>query len=109
MAFVVRTGCRPAIHCRCWNPAALKDLRADRSAMSASMIATLLLGFGASCLFVWTLMPVARRIGLVDQPGGRKTHDGAVPRRDGDRHRGDRHGARPRHRGTGAHGVLGRA
>lgn len=24
-------------------------------------------------------MPVARRIGLVDHPGGRKTYDGAVP------------------------------
>jgi len=47
--------------------------------MAASIIATLLLGFGASCLFVWTLMPVARRIGLVDHPGGRKTYDGAVP------------------------------
>ncbi len=47
--------------------------------MSASIIATLLLAFGASCLFVWTLMPVARRVGLVDRPGGRKIHDGAVP------------------------------
>jgi len=47
--------------------------------MSASIIATILLGFGASCLFVWTLMPVARRIGLIDHPSGRKTHDGAVP------------------------------
>ena len=47
--------------------------------MSASIIATILLGFGASCLFVWTLMPVARRVGLVDRPGGRKTHDHEVP------------------------------
>lgn len=47
--------------------------------MSASIIATILLGFGASCLFVWTLMPVARRVGLVDRPGGRKTHASAVP------------------------------
>ena len=47
--------------------------------MSASIIATILLGFGTSCLFVWTLLPVAQRIGLVDQPGGHKTHDRAVP------------------------------
>ena len=47
--------------------------------MSVSIIATLLLGFGASCLFVWTLIPVARRVGLIDHPGGRKTHDRAVP------------------------------
>jgi UDP-GlcNAc:undecaprenyl-phosphate GlcNAc-1-phosphate transferase len=47
--------------------------------MTASMFATVLLAFGASCLFVWALMPVARRIGLVDIPGGRKTHDGEVP------------------------------
>src|SRR3990172_12997565 len=47
--------------------------------MSASIIATILVGFGASCLFVWTLLPVAQRIGLVDQPGGRKTHGRAVP------------------------------
>ena len=47
--------------------------------MPALIIATILLGFGASCLFVWTLMPVAGRVGLVDRPGGRKTQDGAVP------------------------------
>ena len=47
--------------------------------MAASIIATILLGFGASCLFVWTLMPAAQRIGLIDHPGGRKTHDRAVP------------------------------
>lgn len=47
--------------------------------MSASIIWTLVLAFGASCLFVWVLMPVAQRIGLVDRPGGRKTHHGEVP------------------------------
>ena len=47
--------------------------------MSVPIIATPLLGFGASCLFVWTLIPVARRVGLIDHPGGRKTHDRAVP------------------------------
>jgi UDP-GlcNAc:undecaprenyl-phosphate/decaprenyl-phosphate GlcNAc-1-phosphate transferase len=48
--------------------------------VSASIIiATVLLGFGVSCLFVWTLIPVAKRVGLVDKPGGRKTHAGAVP------------------------------
>ena len=47
--------------------------------MAASIIATLLLGFGASCLFVWMMMPVAQRIGLLDHPGGRKTHEGVVP------------------------------
>ena len=47
--------------------------------MSAPIISTLLLAFGASCLFVWALIPVARRVGLVDEPGGRKHHRGAVP------------------------------
>ena len=47
--------------------------------MSVSIIATVLLGFGVTCLFVWTLIPIAGRIGLIDHPGGRKTHDRAVP------------------------------
>lgn len=47
--------------------------------MAVSIVAAILLGFGASCLFVWTLIPVARRVGLLDHPGGRKTHDHAVP------------------------------
>ena len=47
--------------------------------MSVSIIATLLPDFGASCLFVRTLLPVARRIGLIDHLGGRKAHDAAAP------------------------------
>ncbi len=33
---------------------------------------------GASCLLLWLLRPLAQRIGLVDQPGERKRHDGDV-------------------------------
>lgn len=47
--------------------------------MPAQSIATMLLAFGATCFFIWALIPVAKRIGLVDRPGGRKTHEGEVP------------------------------
>jgi UDP-GlcNAc:undecaprenyl-phosphate GlcNAc-1-phosphate transferase len=33
---------------------------------------------GVSCLLLWLLRPLALRIGLVDQPGERKPHDGDV-------------------------------
>jgi len=42
-------------------------------------VAVALLALGAAVLFIWALIPVARRIGLVDRPGGRKTHEGEVP------------------------------
>lgn len=42
-------------------------------------ILTALVAFAATALLVWMLIPVARQIGLVDRPGGRKTHDGDIP------------------------------
>lgn len=30
-------------------------------------------------LFIWRFLPVAVRLGLVDKPGGHKTHQGAIP------------------------------
>jgi UDP-GlcNAc:undecaprenyl-phosphate GlcNAc-1-phosphate transferase len=47
--------------------------------MTVSNFVTFLLGFGASSLFVWAMIPVAKRVGLVDIPAGHKTHDGEVP------------------------------
>lgn len=38
-----------------------------------------LIAFLTTCLFVWTLQPIAHRIGLVDKPGGRKKHSGRIP------------------------------
>ncbi len=37
------------------------------------------IAFLTTCLFIWTLQPVAHRISLVDKPGGRKKHDGNIP------------------------------
>ena len=36
-------------------------------------------GFCMTLALFWGLRPVAAKIGLVDQPGGRKQHDGAIP------------------------------
>ena len=47
--------------------------------MLLRMIATTLLAFGATYVMVLMLMPVARRLGLVDLPDARKTHNGEVP------------------------------
>ncbi len=47
--------------------------------MLLRMIATTLLAFGATYVMVLVLMPVARRLGLVDLPDARKTHSGEVP------------------------------
>ncbi|OGA50685.1 MAG: hypothetical protein A3G25_20835 [Betaproteobacteria bacterium RIFCSPLOWO2_12_FULL_63_13] len=47
--------------------------------MSASIVSTFVLAFGATCLFVWMLIPVGVRVGLVDRPGGRKNHHGELP------------------------------
>jgi len=47
--------------------------------MQLRLIATTLLAFGATYVMVLVLMPVARRLGLVDLPDARKTHSGEVP------------------------------
>jgi len=38
-----------------------------------------IIAFLTTCLFIWTLQPLAHRIGLIDKPGGRKKHDGNIP------------------------------
>lgn len=38
-----------------------------------------LLAFVLTAVLLWVLGPVARRIGLVDHPGGRKTHHHPTP------------------------------
>lgn len=38
-----------------------------------------LLAFITTCVLILVLTPVAKRIDLVDRPGGRKTHDGDIP------------------------------
>jgi len=38
-----------------------------------------LFGFIVSIVLIWILQPVAKKIGLVDKPGGRKKHLGRVP------------------------------
>jgi len=38
-----------------------------------------LLAFAVTLASIHVLRPVAQRIGLVDKPGGRKTHEGDVP------------------------------
>lgn len=47
--------------------------------MTWHALAAALLALGVASLFVWVLIPLAQRIGLVDHPGGRKTHEGSVP------------------------------
>ena len=43
------------------------------------MIATTLLAFGATYVMASVLMPLARRLGLVDRPDARNQHNGEVP------------------------------
>lgn len=38
-----------------------------------------IVGFLMTLALFWGVRPIAKKIGLVDQPGGRKQHDGAVP------------------------------
>jgi len=38
-----------------------------------------IIAFLTTCLFIWTLQPLAHRVDLVDKPGGRKKHDGDIP------------------------------
>jgi len=38
-----------------------------------------IIAFLTTCLFIWTLQPIAHRINLVDKPGGRKKHSGDIP------------------------------
>ncbi|MDH4273402.1 MAG: undecaprenyl/decaprenyl-phosphate alpha-N-acetylglucosaminyl 1-phosphate transferase [Gammaproteobacteria bacterium] len=33
----------------------------------------------ATIIFIWLLYPLARMVGLIDKPGGRKDHDGEIP------------------------------
>ena len=42
-------------------------------------ILTLLLAFGCTVLCIVLLKPVAPKLGLVDRPSGRKTHEGVIP------------------------------
>lgn len=43
------------------------------------LVPSLLVAFVTTVALMLALHPIAHRIGLVDQPGGRKQHDGAVP------------------------------
>ncbi|MEW5878944.1 MAG: hypothetical protein AB1761_00705 [Pseudomonadota bacterium] len=43
------------------------------------MIYLPVLSLAVSCITIWALRPAAPAAGLLDQPGGRKTHVGAVP------------------------------
>jgi len=43
-----------------------------------NLIWALSVAFGATCLLLWVLRPLALRIGLVDLPGGRKFHQGNI-------------------------------
>lgn len=45
----------------------------------ATIAMTVVLACAMTCVLVWALIPVAKRIGLVDHPGGHKIHDGEVP------------------------------
>ena len=38
-----------------------------------------IIGFIITGLFIWQFTPVAKRIGLVDRPGGHKVHQGLIP------------------------------
>lgn len=43
---------------------------------------TVIFAFATACILTWVLIPIGKRIGLIDRPdrpGGRKTHDGEVP------------------------------
>ncbi|MBF0309881.1 MAG: undecaprenyl/decaprenyl-phosphate alpha-N-acetylglucosaminyl 1-phosphate transferase [Magnetococcales bacterium] len=42
-------------------------------------VSSLLLAVGGSALFLWLLLPMASRMGLVDRPDARKIHDREVP------------------------------
>jgi len=37
------------------------------------------IGFAITGLFIWQFIPLAVRLGLVDKPGGHKTHQGLIP------------------------------
>ncbi|MCB2264177.1 MAG: undecaprenyl-phosphate alpha-N-acetylglucosaminyl 1-phosphate transferase [Candidatus Thiosymbion ectosymbiont of Robbea hypermnestra] len=47
--------------------------------MSQKLFAGGLLAFVSTAVLIWALIPVAHRIGLVDHPGGRKTHRHPTP------------------------------
>ena len=42
-------------------------------------ISQILLSFAITGLFIWLAIPVAERFGLVDKPGGHKTHNDHIP------------------------------
>jgi len=43
------------------------------------VIPAMVVAFAVASAFMFALRPVAKAIGLVDQPGGRKSHDGDIP------------------------------
>jgi len=47
--------------------------------MSWELFAGSLLAFALTAVLLWVLVPVARHVGLVDHPGGRKTHRHPTP------------------------------
>ena len=47
--------------------------------MTGNIVILGLTAFAATLILLWILDPVALHIGLVDQPGGRKTHDRPTP------------------------------
>ena len=46
---------------------------------ASTLVASSATAFAASALFMVVLQPLARHLGLLDRPGGHKTHDGEVP------------------------------
>lgn len=47
--------------------------------MDKNLLVTGLTAFATTSILLWLLEPVARHIGLVDRPGGRKTHSNPTP------------------------------
>lgn len=47
--------------------------------MSPNLYSSAVAAFLSTCVLIMMMAPVARRVGLVDEPGGRKNHTGAVP------------------------------
>ena len=43
------------------------------------LLPSIIVGFFTTAFFAWALQPLATKVGLVDQPGGRKKHASATP------------------------------